>query len=420
MRTFIILTGLTFVYLVYGVYLAQYDVRIFPEDLVAESPRGFFDYKGVTNVHTQMSSGSGDFTMVIDAARETSLDFLSLTDLNVYDKPNALAGYHGHLLVMMDGEYSYLNSRLLNIGATTSRHLQGVGRSQVLFADLLTQKEKGSDVGLLILAHPTKPKYGWSGEYPVGLDGIEVINLKNAWQEAWTDNKFSFLMSLLILPFNEKLALLRLFKNPEEELRLWDTLNAQRKVIGIAGADAEAKMIMGGSFLQYPTYQTLFSLVRNHVLLKSELTGNAIGDVEKVAQGLRQGQLYMSLDILGNPKGFNAVVRPANGPVFAIGSKVKFEKGLSLEVTLPQKPKVPFDIIIYKDGERMMTSNSQNTQYFINTPGVYRVMVRVIPTLPLPDGKKWIPWIFTNPFYVEDSSSKLSGMRTTKPSRGGS
>lgn len=420
MRKLAILTALVFLYLIYGVYLAQYDVRIFPEDLVADSPRGFFDYKGVTNVHTQMSSGTGDFSTVIDAAQTASLDFLSFTDLNVFDKPSALAGYHGHLLVMMDGEYSYLNSRLLNIGATTSRHLQGVGRSQVLLADLLSQSEKESDIGLLVLAHPTKPRYKWTGEYPVGLDGIEVINLKNVWQEAWTNSKISFLMSMLILPFNEKLALLRLFKAPEEEIRLWDELTATRRVVGLAGADAEAKFIVGSSFLRYPTYETLFSVVRNHLLLKSELTGNATGDVEKIAQALKQGQLYMSLDILGNPKGFNAVVKSASGTVFPVGSKIKFDKGMSLEITLPQKPKVPFDTVIYKNGERMMTSNSQVTQFFINGPGVYRVMVRVIPTLPLPDGKKWIPWIYTNPFYIGDSGSKLSGIRTIKPSVGGS
>jgi hypothetical protein len=414
------LTGLIFLYLIYGVYLAQYDVRILPDDLALESPRGFFDYKGVTNVHTQMSSGTGDFSTVIDAAQTSGLDFLSITDLNLFEKPNALAGYQGHLLVMMDGEYSYLNSRLLNIGATTTRHLQGVGRSQVLFADLLSQKEKESDVGLLVLAHPTKPRYRWSGEYPGGLDGIEVINLKNVWQEAWANNKISFIMSLVILPFNEKLALLRLFKAPDEEIRLWDSLNVQRRVVGMAGADAEAKAILGSSFLRYPTYSTLFSIVRNHLLLRSELTGNAVGDVEKIAHGLRHGHLYMSLDILGDPKGFNAVIRTAKGAVHPMGSQIKFDKGLSLEISLPQKPKVPFDTVIYRDGERMMTSNSQTTQFYINSPGTYRVMVRVIPTLPLPDGKKWIPWIYTNPFYVEDSSGKLSGIRTTKPATGGS
>jgi hypothetical protein len=70
----------------------------------------------------------------------------------------------------------------------------------------------------------------------------------------------------------------------------------------------------------------------------------------------------------------------------------------------------------------MMTSNSQVTQYYLNSPGVYRVLVRVIPTLPLPDGKKWIPWIYTNMFYVEGKSeSKVSaGIHTTNPSWGGS
>ena len=103
-----------------------------------------------------------------------------------------------------------------------------------------------------------------------------------------------------------------------------------------------------------------------------------------------------------------------------MGSVREYQEGMSLEVTLPQKPDVPFDVVIYRNGERMMTSNSQTTQYYLTGPGAYRVMVRVIPTLPLPDGKKWIPWIYTNPFHIlEKSDSKLSGSRTTKPSIGG-
>lgn len=422
MRKLLVATALIFFYLIYGLYIANYDVRVFKEDLVAEPPRGYFDYRGVTNVHTNMSSGSGDITGVISAAQAAGLDWLSLTDLNVFDKPSSLAGYHSNLLVMMDGEYSYLNSRLLNVGVSTSRHLQGVGRSQVLFADLLSQPKKDADVGMLILAHPLKPKFGWSGAIPPGLDGLEVINLKNVWQESWNKNRFSFLMSLIVYPFHEQLALLRLFEAPDEELRMWDQLSQTRPAIGIAGADAEAKLVVGGanSFLRFPTYETLFSLVRNHILLRSELTGNATTDFEKISGALRQGQFYMSLDILGNPKGFNAILKPKHGQVTMMGGSTTYEEGMQLEVTLPQKPDVPFDTVIYKNGERMMTSNSQVTNYFLNGPGVYRVMVRVIPTMPIPDGKKWIPWIYTNPFYVRPSSSKVSGIRNTNPSTGGS
>ena len=414
MRKFYVLISLILIYLVYGVYLAQYDVRILPEDLVAEHPRGFLDYKGITNVHTRLSSGSGDMADVIEAAQESELDFLSITDLNAFDKPLSLGGYHANLLVTIDGEYSYLNSRLLNLGATTSRHLQGVGRSQVLFADLLSRQERETELGIFILAHPIKSRYRWSGEYPPGLDGLEIINLKDVWQQAWLKKKLSFFFSVLVLPFNERLSLLRLFESPDEQLRIWDEMTQQRQMLGIAGADAEAKFIVGGnSFLRFPSYETLFSLVRNHVLLKSELTGNAAGDMEKLSSAFRRGQFYVSLDILGNPKGFNAVVQGKDGRVFPMGSEFTYHDGMALEVVLPQKPKVPFDTVIYKNGERMMTSNSQTTRYFLNEPGIYRVMVRVIPTLPLPDGKKWIPWIYTNPFYVR------SGIKTASPGLGG-
>lgn len=419
MRKFIHLTAVVFFYLIYGLYLAQHDVRILPEELVPEPPKGFFDYKGVTNVHTRLSTGTGDVPSVIAAAQGAGLDFLSITDLNAFDKPMSMSGYHSSLLVMMDGEYSYLNSRLLNIGATSNSHLQGLGRSQVLFADLLSQDERGPEVGLFILSHPINGRYRWSGEYPPGLDGVEILNLKNVWHDSWENNVLSSLVSLIEFPFNEKLALLRLFRWPEDEVRIWDELARKRRTVGIAGAGADAKLTVGTSFLRFPSYETLFSIVRNHVLLKSELTGNATSDIEKLASALREGQFYMSLDILGNPKGFNTVIRAKNGQVYPMGAAVPFEDGLQLEISLPQKPKVPFDTMIYLNGERIITSNSQVTVYDLNSPGVYRVMVRVIPTFPLPDGKKWIPWIYTNPFYVSSSATGGTGTRTTKPGRGG-
>lgn len=413
MRKYTVPIALIFIYLVYGFYLALYDVRILPEELVAEHPKGFLDYKGITNVHTRLSTGSGEIGDVIAAAQESGLDFLSITDLNLTDRPMSLSGYHGNLLVTIDGEYSYLNSRLLNLGATTNRHLQGVGRSQVLLADLLSRSDREVDFGVLILAHPLKPRFKWSGEYPQGLDGIEIINLKSVWQDAWITKKLTFIQSLVTFPFNEKLALLRLFDAPDDAIRLWDELTQKRHLIGIAGADAEAKLMVGSnSFLRFPTYETLFSLVRDHVLLRSELTGNSTSDQEKLNAAIRRGQFYMSLDILGNPKGFNALMRLRSGQIQPMGSQLPYQEGLTLEVSLPQKPKVPFDTVIYKNGEKMMTSNSQVTRYYLNEPGVYRVMVRVIPTLPLPDGKKWIPWIYTNPFYV-------TGTSTAKPSKGG-
>lgn len=141
--------------------------------------------------------------------------------------------------------------------------------------------------------------------------------------------------------------------------------------------------------------------MRNHVLLRSGSAGQCDQRRGKTRGRVSFGSvLHVARYLRGNPKGFNTVLRNRRGQVFPWVHQVAFEEGLTLEVSLPQKPAAPFDTVIYRNGERMLTSNSQVTQYFLNQPGVYRVMVRVIPTLPIPDGKKWIPWIYTNPFYV--------------------
>ena len=102
------------------------------------------------------------------------------------------------------------------------------------------------------------------------------------------------LWSLIIYPFNERLALIRLFHSPEEESRLWDELSQKRHTIAIAGADAEAKIFFGGNtFFRFPSYESLFRLVRNHVLIRSELTGNPFTDSDKISHAIRGGQFYI-------------------------------------------------------------------------------------------------------------------------------
>ncbi len=391
-----------FAFVFYGAYLFQFDLKVIPQELVSNHPSGFYDYKGVINVHTQRSSGTGTHDEIIKAAQQAGLDFIFFTDLNIFDKPENIEAYYENVLVFVDGEYSYLNSRLLNLFATSTEHLQGVGRSQIYFNDLLNSYPRAEAFGTLILAHPFKPDYSWSGEYPVGLDGIEIINLKQIWQRAWLSRKLSFLWSLMIYPFNDRLAFIRLVEDLEDEMNLLDHLSQRRHTIGVSGTDAEARFLFGkNQFFRFPSYETSFGISTNHVLLKSELTGNEESDREKITQAIRQGNFYVSFDLLANPKGFNAVLKVPRGRSHLMGSEVKWVDGMEFEITLPHKPHVPFDVDIYKNGELMAVSNSQNTRFRLPGPGVYRIKVRVIPTFPLPDGKRWVPWIYTNPFFVK-------------------
>jgi hypothetical protein len=337
----------------------------------------------------------------IDTQNPARLDFLIFTDVNVFNPSQDIEGYHRKLLVMMGGSYSYLDSRILTYDLHSRHQLESLGQTQVLLADLLSQTGPDAAEDLLVLAHPFKSGFSWTGPYPTGLDGLEVINLKSVWQKAWAGSKPSFFWSLLVYPFNAQLALLRLYAEPKDELRLWDQLNTRQKTIGFVGNDASAKTgSIGNFYFRFPAYSVSFGLVSNHVLLRSELTGEPDSDRRKLFDALNTGQFYMSLDLLGNPKGFSAYIEEGE-KIYPMGSRVKFKNGMRLKVRLPQKPRAPFETAFLKDGEHVMSSSSRETTYVIQSPGVYRAVVRVIPTFPLPDGKRWVSWIYTNPFFIE-------------------
>lgn len=401
MRKLLILSSFVLLFLFYELAISQYHFSIIPEELEPENAPGYYDYKGITHAHTNIGLGSAPPSEVVEAAQEVGLDFLILTDLNNFNPNREIAGYHRQTLVFVAQQFSYLDSRLIIYDSLNPRTIGTLGEAQMTLADLLSQSGKDSQQDLIVLAHPFKSGYSWSGAYPSGLDGIEVINLKSVWRKAWESYKPSFFWSVLIYPFNSQLAFVRLYTEPRDEIQLWNKLNQTQKALGFSGAEATARTgsISGELYFKFPSYQTSFALSTNHVLLRSELTGDKTKDSQKIMEALSGGQFYMALDLLGNPKGFSYSLIDGER-ILPMGSEVQFKKGMKLSVHLPRKPKVPFEIQVFKDGDHMMSSSSVESEYEVHGPGVYRVVVRAIPTLPLPDGKRWISWIYSNPIYV--------------------
>lgn len=394
-------------YLAYGLYLTRIKVEVTQEVLAPPEVQQFYDYKGILNVHTNKGKGSGGFEEILAAAKSTGVDFLVITDSNDFAIAEKQDGYFDQVFVFFGGEYSYLNSRILNFNIQNAEHLQGLGRTQIQFTDLLNRRERNKEAGLFVLAHPLKRGYQWSGDYPPGLVGVEVFNLRQIWQWTWQNKRRSFFWTLLIYPFNPDLAFTRLLKYAgEDEIYYWSELNLKRPFVGFAGSQAESRFrINQGNYLNYPGYEKLFSLASNHVLLRSELTGNVQADQMKIAEALAKGQFYMSFDFLGNPYGFNAYMKNNRGRIAPMGAIENTEEEWSLHIQLPSRPLVGFETIIFKDGHRVLTSNSLTTEYRLHSPGTYRAMVRMRVKLPFPDRSTWLPWIYTNHFYLKSSES---------------
>jgi len=387
-------------YFVYGFYISTYDISVVPQKLKGETPSTYFDYRGVINVHSDLSIGSSSPQHIATAAKQAGLDFVVLTDLNTFGEKIHTDRYSQNVLFLTGGKYSYLDSRLIFYSPDKSIIGNNLGEAQIRFADMLTQSEGGNKNSLSILAHPYRLGFTWNGDLPPGLDGMEVINVKSLSVQAWQASKASVIWSFLIYPFNPDFSLARLFLEPTDELALFDKTNQHQKLFAFAGAEASARAIPLANYLiKFPSYQRNFEIATNHVLLASELTGNLNSDRQKILSALKKGQFYLAFDALGDPKGFVATIED-RGRSHMIGSQVKLTKGMSLNVHIPGPPKNFFEIVVYKNGERVLTANEPEVSMPITESGVYRVQVRVAVSMPLPDANRWISWIYTNPFYV--------------------
>lgn len=388
----------------YGLIVSQHDLSPIEtkEQVNRQETLKYYDYRGITHAISNRTRGSRTIEEIFKIAQSSGLDFIFVTDSNQYEAPEVSDLYSNGTRLFVAGKYSYVDSHILVYGGEKIHKFKSIGQSQVLLNDLLTQKYRTPNNMSLVLAHPLREKYEWNGEYPVGLDGIEIVNLKQLWRNKAADEKFHFLFSLLLYPFNDTLSFLNMISAPSKELKLWDKLNQQKNTIGFFGNNTTAKAIIfptEDGFVRFPAYATSFGIGSNHLLLRSELTGLIQRDKEKILDALHRGQFYMAFDVIGNPKGFYAELTNQKED-FLPGASVPLDKNLSLKVNLPYLPKYPVEIRLFKDGALYSTSDQKEAEFKINSAGVYRVEVSLKPTLPFLQKSKWMPWIYTNPFFV--------------------
>ena len=401
MRTIAFITFLIVLYFTYGFYIGQKDFIVGPRDLKRENPMGLYDYRGIANVQTSMSAGSSEPLEVISDARKAGLDFIILTDVNQSVKASGLDGYHGNILAMNESEISLLDMRILQFSGEKDQMPAELSDARLYLTDLLSRPNTSERDNIVLLARPYQAGPTWTGELPVGFEGMEVFNPKSISQRAWEQSKLSVIWSLMCYPFNLNLSFLRLFQEPADEEALWDKISQKRRFFGYAGADASARAIPFASFLmKFPSYEKSFEIASNHILTETELNGDYQSDRMTILKSLKEGRFYFSLDMLGDPRGFNSFVQDKETR-HLMGSQIKFNRNLRLVAKLPITPEDFYEIIVFKNGDRDLTANQPEINYEISGPGTYRVVVRVASFLGFPDGKRWITWIYGNPFFVK-------------------
>lgn len=396
----LILGFISIAFLTFGIFLSRYDLQL-NADALQTHHKKFFDYRGITHVLTNYSlGGASPADMLLDASK-AKIDFMYITDYNDFNPEHSIFSYNNDVAVFTAKKLSYLDAHFLVYSRQPLNQIESIGASHAVLSDLLNKVPTETTGSLTVLAHPFKKGNEWTSDsYPSGMQGIEVMNLRHMWQQKWIANKTSFVWSCLLYLFNPKVALLRLVQEPQRELELWDQLNQRQKTIGLLGSHATGQIFnLGPLAIPFPKYEDSFRFGSNHLLMKSELTGVYSIDADNIHAALTAGHFYFSLDAVANPKGFAAYIKGKDRD-YLMGDSLSMAVQPKLIVDVPPLNTKAVEIRIYKDGHEVHKVRGTTTEWKIEAPGVYRVQVRVRVQLPIPGELRWIPWIYTNNFYI--------------------
>lgn len=333
-----------------------------------------FEYCGVIHVHSTYSDGSGSIPTILNAAQQSQLDFLVLTDHNsLRARADGWEGWHGDTLLIVGDEVSGRHGHCLAMG--TQQRVNHRQSPQGMLEDIHRQN------GLSFIAHPhgvyqplfAEHNHAWEDWSADTFTGLELWSYMFDWIQDFKYHRF----------WNHYQYPHRYITGPDSQtLQKWDQICQRRQCVAIGGVDAHAKKYKPFPFVVFP-YENAFCTIRTHILLNTPLSGSKEDDIQTLLTTLRQGHCYIAYD--GHASGSGLRFQIANGEKI-MGDEVPYQSPLDLEIKLPQKA----DIRVIHNGQTFAQHHTQHTCFKAEKPGVYRVEAYLQNT----------PWIYTNPIYL--------------------
>jgi hypothetical protein len=355
---------------------------------------------GVIHVHTNASCGSGSLPQVIAAAKEADLSFLAITDHNLTLSDAEVADADPPDFAVIDGEeVSTAAGHYLALGVSDSRWKRGSGFDE---RELMASSRRSGAVNFI--AHPFGLRDRWSDWGATDYDGIEIFNDDAVWRR---NTVFDIAVAALLYPVNSRLALLRLARTPEENLAKWDELSARRPVAGICGSDAHANVLVDRwSLARFPSYVSVFSLARQHVLLPERPgVDPEHAGADAILSAIKSGNSFCAIDALSLADGFTQTVSSGSdlaGP----GNTVMWNPGAVLHIRVP-KTSSPALVRVIRDGHEIIEQQTRSLDLPLAQPGRYRTEA-YLRQPGLTGWNRWTLWIFSNPVYVVPQSKPIS------------
>ncbi len=347
------------------------------------------EYVGNPHIHSIYSGSPATHRQIVEAAIEAGLNFVIVTDHNVFAQD--IEAYHGQLL-LLSGEEVYNARRippcnhLLAYDITRELAPFAFSSSSAL---LKTLRERG---GFGYIAHPVQrtsligpgsriaPWVDWP---MAGVTGIELWNsTAELRQRAW---------SPVTASIYRQWPGWALTGPNRGALRLWDELLGQgQRLAALGGASAHNISYRGKAAGLAPlSYSTLLRCVNTHVLTLGPITGELARDRALIYEALRAGRTWVGYDLPHTTRGFRFLAQSGAARA-TCGEELKRLGAIDIAIDLPARG----DIRLLHNGKCIQTARGYQLHHISVEPGIYRVEVyrRYL-------GRR-VGWIYSSPIYV--------------------
>jgi hypothetical protein len=381
---------------------------------------GWTEYRGICHSHSEYSHDSVvPFPKILEAAQEADISFLCMSDHCVEGKADYSLQLNGVYLDILFVPGFEMSGGFMPWGLPRDTVLDCGEDSEVLAQQI-------ADLGgTLFIAHSEEER-PW--ELPQ-ISGMEIYNIHTDFKD---ENLGEFAPDILFsLGAYPDQVMRQIFDRQTDILALWDDLNKDRLMVGIAANDAHENTGYQGYFTESDTFlltmtnddfaaelqlnavtrtllriafgplepgKRLFRIdldryprslrfVNNHVLAE-DLTE------QEIVGALSKGRSYIAFDMIADARGFVFFADDGTRK-YVMGEEAPMKEGLTLRAASPNQ--VRFRLVA--DGEVIDTQEGREYEYTVPYPGKYRLEAE----LQILD--EWVPWVYTNPIIVGSATA---------------
>jgi hypothetical protein len=368
--------------------------------------------RGILHVHSNRSDGRSSPEVIAAAAARAGLEFVVISDhgdaTRVPDPPL----YRDGVLCIDAVEISTTGGHYLALGLPVSPYPLG-GEPRDVVDDVRWMG------GFGIAAHPDSPKdeLRWR-DWNAPFDGVEIVNPDTSWrlraaQGGWRGRR-RLAQAFLTYPFRAPETIASLLTASPALMDAWSAELDERRVVGIAGVDAHAKLALRAAdpgdnrlALPVPGYLPVFRAMSVHVAPSEPFTGDAAADATRLLAGIRDGRVYTAIDAWASPAAFELTATNRSGTAKA-GETLAADGALTLRVRTNAPPQFETRVL---SGGSIVDARPSTADFSLDLPGtpaVYRVEIG------RPDPGAGPAWLTSNPVYVRapDRGSRQAATRS--------